>query len=190
MHSLSYFIQQIPDHRRAQGIRHPFHPMIAMIILANLNGYFGLREMDRFIRCNAAFFTQTFNFKHGVPGKTILRTFCLEIKFEAVNEAFCKWASQFIREHNWFSIDGKGMKSTATEPFSAQQNFMSIVSLFCHKTGIVIQSTGYENKLKSEIHSVQELIAGLEQKGMILTLDAIHCQKKLSKPSWIQEMTM
>jgi hypothetical protein len=190
MKSLSHFVQQIPDHRRAQGIRHPFHSMIAMIILSNLNGYFGLREMDRFFRHNAAFFTQTFNLKHGVPGFTILRTFCLQINFEDVNEAFCKWASQYIEEKSWFSIDGKGIKSTANEHFSAQQNFMSIVSLFGHKTGIVIRSAGFENKQKSEIHSVQELISQLDQKGMILTLDALHCQKKPSKPSWIKEMTM
>lgn len=190
MQSLSHFIQQIPDHRRAQGIRHPFHPMIAMIVLANLNGYFGLREMDRFFRNNADFFTKTFNLKHGVPGFTILRTFCSEVKFEDVNAAFCNWASQFIKEKNWFSIDGKGIKSTASESFSAQQNFMSIVSMFGHRTGIVIRSAGFENKKKSEIHCVQELIAQLEHKGMVLTLDAMHCQKKPSKSSWILEMTM
>ena len=190
MQSLSHFIKQIPDHRRAQGVRHPFHPFIAMIILANLNGYYGLNETDRFFKRNAEFFSETFNLKHGVPCMTILRTFCMEVSFDAISKAFCNWASQFVEEKDWFSIDGKGLKSTASEPLSSQQNFMSIVSLFGHKSGIVIHSNGFENKRESEIHWVQDLIHQLEHKGMVLTLDALHCQKKLSKPSWIKEMTM
>lgn len=55
MQSLSHFIKQIPDHRRAQGVRHPFHPFIAMIVLANLNGYHGLNETDRFFKRNSEF---------------------------------------------------------------------------------------------------------------------------------------
>lgn len=65
-----------------------------------------------------------------------------------------------------------------------------MVSMFAHKVGIVLRSNNYENKKKSEIHSVQELISHLEHKGMVLTLDALHCPKKQSKPSWIVEMSM
>ena len=65
-----------------------------------------------------------------------------------------------------------------------------MVSMFGHQTGIVLISNSFENKKKSEIHSVQELISQLEQKGMVLTLDAMHCQKKQSKPSWMVEMSM
>lgn len=189
MKSLSYFIEQIPDHRSRQGLRHPFHPFVSMIVLANLSGYHGLNEMTRFIRINADYFKKTFNLTV-VPGYTILRTFCAEVSFEHVNQAFYKWASQYINDKNWFSIDGKGLRSTATEAFSIDQNFKAMVSVFNHETGIVLMSNAYENKGESEIHSVQDLILRLEQKGMILTLDALHCQKKQSKPSWIVEMSM
>jgi len=190
MQGLGTFIQQIPDHRRAQGTRHPFHAFISMILLANLNGYHGLNEMTRFIQNNSSFFIQTFNLHQGVPGYTILRTFCMNLDFNAVNQAFYKWASQYIKTEEWCSIDGKGIGSTSSDPFSAQQNFQSIVSVFTHETGIVLKSNGFENKKQSEIHCVQDLIEHLEQKGMVLTLDAIHCQKKPSKPSWIVEMSM
>lgn len=189
MQSLSYFIQQIPDHRSRQGLRHPFHPFVSMIILAHLGGYCGLNEMTRFIRTNADYFKKTFNLTV-VPGYTILRTFCAEVSFEHINKAFYSWASQYVNEKNWFSIDGKGLNSTATEAFSIDQNFKAMVSVFNHASGMVLVSNTYENKGKSEIHSVQDLISKLEQKGMVLTLDALHCQKKQSKPSWIVEMSM
>ena len=189
MKSLSFFIQQIEDHRSPQGLRHPFHPFISMIILSNLSGYHGLNETTRFIKDNADYFRNTFNLR-AIPGYTIIRTFCAEVNFDSINEAFYKWASQYVKEDDWFSIDGKGIRSTCSDEFNVNQNFKSMVSMFAHKVGIVLRSNSYENKKKSEIHSVQELISQLEQKGMILTLDALHCQKKQSKPSWIVEMSM
>lgn len=189
MESLSYFIRQIPDHRSRQGLRHPFHPFVSMVILSHLSGYYGLNEMKRFIERNAEYFKGIFNLSV-VPGYTILRTFCEEVNFDHINHAFYQWASQYINESNWFSVDGKGLRSTATDAFCVDQNFKAMVSIFNHKSGIVLISSEYENKGKSEIHSVQELIYKLEQKGMVLTLDALHCQKKQSKPSWIVEMSM
>lgn len=189
MQGLSYFIKEIPDHRRRQGTRHPFHPFITMIILANLGGYQGLNEMTRFISHNAEYFKKLFNLRV-VPGYTILRTFCAEVSFEAINQAFCNWASQYVEEKDWYSIDGKALSSTITDPSTANQNFKSIVSLFGHKSGIVLRSNSYENKKTSEICCVQELIGQIEQKGLVLTLDALHCQKKPLKPSWMEEMTM
>jgi hypothetical protein len=189
MQGLSHFIKQIPDHRRRQGTRHPFHPFITMIILANLGGYHGLNEMTRFIEHNAEYFKKIFNLRV-VPGYTILRTFCAEVSFDAINQAFCNWASQHVEAKEWFSIDGKGLNSTVSDPSTANQNFKSIVSMFGHKSGIVLRSNSYENKTSSEIYCVQELIRQLDQKGLVLTLDALHCQKKLLKLSWLEEMTM
>ncbi len=189
MQGLSYFIKQIPDHRRRQGTRHPFHPFITMIILANLGGYHGLNEMTRFIKDNGEYFKKLFNLRV-VPGYTILRTFCAEVSFDAINQAFYNWASQHVEAKDWFSIDGKGLNSTVSDPSTANQNFKSLVSLFGHKLGIVLRSNSYENKKSSEICCAQELISQLEQKGLVLTLDALHCQKKQLKPSWMEEMTM
>ena len=177
MQPLSFFIQQIGDHRSRQGLRHPFHPFISMIVLAHLAGYNGLNEMSRFINSNSDYFKKVFNLS-------------TEVNFEQINQAFYKWASQYVSNSNWYSIDGKGMRSTSSSPFSVDQNFKAMVSIFNHEMGIVLTSNSYENKVTSEIHSVQELVSKLEQKGMVLTLDALHCQKKLSKPSWIVEMSM
>lgn len=189
MQSLSYFVQQIEDHRSRQGLRHPFHPFITMIILSNLSGYYGLNEMTRFIRYNANFFKDLFNIQV-VPGYTILRTFCAEVNFDSINHAFYQWASQYVKGNDWYSIDGKSIRSTSSDAFNVNQNFKSIVSMFSHKAGIVLSSNTFENKKTSEIRCAQELIAQIEEKGMVLTLDAIHCQKKQSKPSWIVEMSM
>ena len=146
MQPLSFFIQQIGDHRSRQGLRHPFHPFISMIVLAHLAGYNGLNEMSRFINSNSDYFKKVFNLST-VPAYTILRTFCAEVNFEQINQAFYKWASQYVSNSNWYSIDGKGMRSTSSSPFSVDQNFKAMVSIFNHEMGIVLTSNSYENKV-------------------------------------------
>lgn len=65
-----------------------------------------------------------------------------------------------------------------------------MVSVFSRIRGIILSSRQYTNSKDSEIPTAQELIKELEQKGMVLTLDALHCQKKRRPISWMEEMTI
>jgi hypothetical protein len=59
------------------------------------------------------------------------------------------------------------------------QNFVSIVSVFAGRRGLVVGMNKFENKKESEIKIVQELITVLDLTGVVLTFDSLHCQKKL-----------
>ena len=63
---------------------------------------------------------------------------------------------------------------------SEYQNFVSIVSVFAEKRGLVLGLTKLENKKSSEISTVQNLIAVLDIQDVVFSLDALHCQKKLA----------
>jgi len=52
------------------------------------------------------------------------------------------------------------------------------VSLFAHQQRQVLQVAHMENKRQSEIPVVRQLIETLHLQGAVLTLDALHCQKK------------
>ena len=79
----------------------------------------------------------------------------------------------------WFGIDGKSIKGTVQDYDSEYQNFVSIVSIFTGKRGLVLSLDKLENKKGSEITTVQNLIAALDIEGVVLSMDALHCQKKL-----------
>lgn len=50
---------------------------------------------------------------------------------------------------------------------------------------------GYENKKKEdEIMIARDIIKQLENKGVTMTLDALHCQKKRQRRLWWEEMIM
>jgi predicted transposase YbfD/YdcC len=78
-------------------------------------------------------------------------------------------------------IDGKGIKGKMTNYSNKHQSFLNLVSLFMNRTGIVLAVKQMDNKLESEINVVRELVKELGQKNIVLSMDAIHCQKKTAE---------
>ncbi len=180
-HSLEYFLKQVPDHRRAQGLMHQKVPLLMMIVLSNMAGCYGYREMASYMKDNYKSFKELYELKHGVIKHVALRTFIQKLDFKALLKAFREWSNQFIEleEGDIVSIDGKGLKSTVENSHDASQNYKSMVSLFCEKTGLIKDTEMIELKKNHEIGAAQSLIGRLEAKGIIITTDALHCQKKL-----------
>lgn len=191
MKPLGDFLAQVPDWRRAQGKRIQLCNFLEMLVLSGLSGRFGIRDTSRFIKNNADFFIDRYNLQHGVPGQTMLFNSLEFIDFTTFNEAIKQWIIQYLPEDKadfWVAIDGKVLKSTVSDYNNEKHNFTTIVSAFANNLGITIHSTSFENNKDHEAQSARELIEALELHGVTFTLDALHCQKKRSTPSWMEEM--
>jgi hypothetical protein len=75
-------------------------------------------------------------------------------------------------------LDGKAIRSTVTLGQSSKQTFTSIVTAYANGKGVMAKSFVNGSK-NNEISTVQKLIKSLNLEDMVLTLDALHCQKKL-----------
>lgn len=187
MKSLVELLEQVPDHRRAQGMKHPKVPLLLMIILANISGSYGYREMAQYMKQNEQTFKKMFSLKHKVIKHVALRTFIQKLDFDSLVEIFRRWMKQFIifeadsLEDRTYHIDGKALNSTVNNCHDSLQNYYSLVSLFNGKTGIVHDMEKMELKKDHEIAAAQKLIERIEMKGIVITADALHCQKKLWK---------
>ncbi|HEX8529196.1 MAG TPA: hypothetical protein VF646_04210 [Cytophagales bacterium] len=58
------------------------------------------------------------------------------------------------------------------------QDFVALVQVYAHQSGLVVDQQAFHNGQQGEAHIVRELIAKLDLKGALLTMDALHCQKK------------
>jgi|GEM_PF-2714508 len=65
-----------------------------MIVIGNLSGYYGYRELARFMERHAWEFVRLFGFKHGVPGHVTIREVLGKLDFEAFKEQFQTWLRQ------------------------------------------------------------------------------------------------
>ena len=58
-----------------------------------------------------------------------------------------------------------------------------MVSAFTHERGEILGLKVMENKKQSEIVAVQDLLELLDLKGVVFTMDALHCQKSGCDPA-------
>ncbi|WP_345071252.1 hypothetical protein [Hymenobacter fastidiosus] len=65
----------------------------------------------------------------------------------------------------------------------AGQTFVSVVSLYCQRTGLTLALQDYTDKKTGESSVIHALLDGLQHRGVVLTLDALHAQKKRLPPS-------
>lgn len=61
---------------------------------------------------------------------------------------------------------------------SEYQNFVSVVSVFSEKKGLVFSPSKLENKEGSEIKTVQNLIAALDIEGVVFSEYQLYIVKK------------
>ena len=193
MENLHYYLSQVKDGRRPQGKKFSMSSMLEMIILAGMSGRFGVSAVHRFIVNNKDYFIERYQFVYGIPSKTMVHNFLTKLDYKSFNKALENWIVDIIEsqeiDDEWISIDGKSIRSTLVDASTSEQNYINMISAFSTSLKLVITTKRHDNNKSNEIPSVREMIEELELKGVSFTLDAIHCQKKLRRQSWWQEMT-
>lgn len=177
--SLVELYEQVKDPRKASGRRFPLPAFLSMMTMAYMSGHGGYRAPASFMKGNESALVKMFNLKHGVPGFVQIRTIINLLDFKQINQVFYTWMQDFvsIEAGEWISADGKGLNSTVSDAQSSKQDFEIMVRLFSQKLGIVLQTESKRFKAREHI-AFQSLLDQLKLKGVIITLDAIHCQKK------------
>ena len=81
-----------------------------------------------------------------LPSDTTFRRILQKLDFETLAQQFEQWASRTIdiQPGEWVAMDGKSIKGTVTEPGTAYQNFISMVSLYSSQQGVVLASQQLE----------------------------------------------
>ena len=182
--SLIEFLRELPDNRRGAGQRHTIEFGLIIIIMSIMSGYIGIRAMGDFAKRNKKDLIKYLKpLKPRVPSFSTLRRILLQVDFKELKEVFYRWSIQYVEigKDEYYSIDGKSIKSTLSNYSESMQDFISIVTVFNQKQKQVITQQSYHNKKQSEISIVQELLEELDLKGRTITMDALHCQKNSKK---------
>ena len=182
------YLKTIVDKRKDRGKRHQLLPTLIIMIMAMLSGYTGLRAIARFAKANREVLKDYLPLPRGKTPSFPTRyriskaSDCAQV-IEAVND----WMSQYLKGER-IAIDGKSINSTVSASQESEQNLVSLVSLFSQSSHLILKVGQLENNKGSEINKVSELLEQLEINQAVFTLDALHCQKKRSKPLLIKAM--
>jgi DDE_Tnp_1-associated len=180
----SQFISSVSDFRRGQGLRYSFDSLMWVIFLAVCCGHTSSRCISAFCKSEEGFLTKIFSWKHGVPNYGTIHYFLRGLDSAKMCAAFNSWMDSNFGdklEASWISGDGQALRSTLSASGTCSQSYSVLVSLFCQQIGLTIAIKAYKNQSKGEGEQgvfLSLLLDNLTKKGIMFTLDALHCQKK------------
>lgn len=178
-------LEQVPDPRRAEGKLYKLPHVLLFSILAIVCGCNSYRGIVTFIdvhrqRLNAMFGLQW----RRAPAHTAIRSILQGLDPADVEAAFRRHAGLLQAAHQTpgggtIALDGKVLRGSFDK--FHDRAAAGVLSAFATDTALVLAHADIAEKA-SEIAAAQALLAELGlAEGAIVTLDALHCQKNISR---------
>ena len=179
---ISTFLDDLKDHRRAQGLRYELKHIILFSILAILSNAKSYRQISSFIKVHYKTLDKEFclNWKRPPSYSTVRNIIqgadCngLEHCFRSYSQSLCKQGN-FTAETS-IAVDGKVLRGSYNN--FEDKKAVQVLSFFETGQKLILAHEVIEEKT-NEIPVFQRLITELQLEGIVYTLDALHCQKKL-----------
>jgi hypothetical protein len=175
----------IPDPRRAEGKRYQLQHLLLFSILAIVSGANSYRGIRTFLMAHRQRLNKAFKLKwKKAPSYTGVRYILQGLSATEVEKVFRAHAANLNLEApdsnaRVIAFDGKTLKGSFDNfnDIKAKQ----VLGAFAVDTALVLAHIEIDEK-SNEIPGAQKLLEELDVAGHIVTCDAMHCQKKRSKP--------
>jgi hypothetical protein len=178
-------LDQIPDPRRGQGQIYKLPYVLLFAILAIVTGGNSYRSIVTFIDVNRDKLNDAFGLKwRRAPAHTAVRYILQGLDPVNVEAVFRQHAARLQQAcgkpgQSRIALDGKTLRGSFDH--FADRAAAQVLSAFATDTSLVLAHVDIAEK-SNEIPAAQALLAELGVlPGAIVTLDAIHCQKKPSR---------
>ena len=188
MKSLDPFLSllaAIADPRRAEGKIYQLPHVLLFSIFAIVSGANSYRGIHTYVKVHRQKLNKAFEIKwKRPPAHTAIRYILQGLSASDVEKVFREHAANLNlapagSEARVIAFDGKTLKASFDNfnDIKARQ----VLSAFAVDTALVLAHIEIDEK-SNEIPAVQKLLQELDVAGHIVTCDAMHCQKKLSRP--------
>ncbi|MEO6779642.1 MAG: ISAs1 family transposase [Bradyrhizobium sp.] len=187
MKSFEHFLSclaAIPDPRRAEGKLYQLPHVLLFSILAIVSGANSYRGIRTFIKIHRRKLNKAFKLSwKRPPAHTAIRYIIQGLSAADVEKVFREHADNlnFAADPGArvIAFDGKALKGSFDNFNDAKAK--QVLSAFATDTALVLAHIEISEK-SNEIPAVQKLLEELDVAGHIVTCDAMHCQKKPSRP--------
>ena len=178
-------LEEVPDPRRGQGQLYKLPHVLLFSILAIVTGCDSYRGIVTFIDVHRRRLNSTFGLKwRRAPAHTAIRYILKGLDPAAIEPIFRRHAALLQAAcatpgQGSIALDGKTLRGSFDN--FHDRAAAQILSAFATDTALVLAHIDVAEK-SNEIPAAQTLLAELGVgDGAIVTLDAMHCQKNISK---------
>lgn len=174
------FLDDLLDHRRAQGQRYELKFIVLFSIMAILSNAKSYRDIARFMQKHHNVLKKDFSLRwKKAPAYTTIRNIIQGINKQELEGCFRAYTQSLLNTdtNNYVgvAIDGKVLRGSYDH--FEDKKAIQILSFFDTQSELILAHEKVDVKT-NEIPVAQALIPQLELEHVVYTLDALHCQKK------------
>lgn len=176
------FLDDLQDHRRAQGRRYELKYIILFSIMAILSNAKSYRQISSFILTHYETLKKEFAIEwKKCPAYTTVRNIIQGVGPKEIEACFRAYTQSLLdtciaNTDTGVAVDGKVLRGSFDH--FEDRKAIEILSFFETRQGLILAHEAIDEKT-NEIPVFQRLIKELGLENVVYTLDALHCQKKL-----------
>ncbi len=165
---------------RRYNKRHLLMDIIVIAICAVISGADDWPAVEEFGKDKQAWFEQFLELPHGIPSWDTFKRVFAALDAEEFQNCFITWikAVYEITQGQVVAIDGKMLRRSHDKTIG--KGAIHMVSAWATKNSLVLGQVKVDDK-SNEITAIPQLLDLLDIAGCIVTIDAMGCQKKISK---------
>ena len=173
---LAHFVD-LTDPRVDRGKNHSLKDLVGLALCGTICGADTWADIERFALNNIEWFRQFLELEYGVPSHDTFSRVFSRLDTEEFGKCIAGWIKEWNLsvEGSTVAIDGKTLRGSHDR--ANGQGPLHIVNAWANELKICLGQIGVDSK-SNEIPAVQQLLEMLELKGAVVTMDAMHCQKK------------
>jgi len=178
--SVKEHFASIPDPRILRKTHHKLVDVIVITLCAVIAGADEWVEISAFGKEKEQWFKTFLELRNGIPSHdTFGRVFSL-LDPDKFGKCFVSWVrSAFpMSDHDVIAVDGKTARRSHDR--ANGKSAIHMVSAWAARNRLILGQVKTENK-SNEITAIPELLATLDVKDCIVTIDAMGCQKDIAK---------
>ena len=173
-------VQLIPDLRRqCRNLKHRLEDVLVLGFCGVLAGCDDFVEIADWAHLNVTFFRTFLELPHGVPSHDTFNRIFATVKPTALQAVLLPWLLQRRGlPGDWIHLDGKTLRHTRRN--SKNLGALHVVSAWAGQAGLTLGQVAVEAK-SNEITALPQLLALLDLRKKIVTIDAMGCQKEIAE---------
>ncbi|MBC7835403.1 MAG: ISAs1 family transposase [Phycisphaerales bacterium] len=176
--SIMVFFSGLPDPRGDRGSRHLLADIITIAILSVLCGGEDFTDMEDFGHGREEWLRTFLKLPAGIPSHDTFGRVFAAIDPEAFEACFRAWTGAVAGElAGVVAIDGKTIRRSFDR--AGRKAAVHMVSAWGADNGVVFGQVAADAK-SNEITAIPKLLRMLELKGLIVTIDAMGCQREIA----------
>lgn len=179
-HFLTHF-EPLNDPRvNNANLRHALSDILLLTVLAVICGAEGWAGVERFGKAKQKLLKGFLALPNGIPSHDILGDLFSRLCPDTLQSCFLNWVQSMVSlsQGKIVAIDGKTLRRCFTE--SDKKGAIHMVSAWATGNQLVLGQYKVDKK-SNEITAIPELLKLLNLSGSLVTIDAMGCQKKITK---------